>query len=327
MIISIQYMRGIAALLVVFSHIAHKVSQHSPNNIYLPSNIGELGVDLFFIISGFIMVYISSVKENNIYDFLTSRFVRIIPLYWILTTAALLVYLYEPSLINSSGGTTSIINSYFLIPDENKFLVQNGWTLSYEFYFYFIFSIGIFISYKNRSTVVTFILIALATYGFYQNSDEFIFNSFLIEFALGIISFQLYSKLPSLRPAYIYSFITISLSGFIFLDTGIRIIDNVLPVFFLFLTILYLEPFFQKNSKFILLKFTEMIGNSSYSLYLLHPFVLSGITIILNKEFIHNHSYLYSFIMLSMSIFLGFLCFKYIETTSSKLLKKIFIKR
>ena len=53
---------------------------------------------------------------------------------------ALIVFLISPNLINSSGGETGIFESFFLIPNGSKFLINNGWTLSYEFYYYFIFS-------------------------------------------------------------------------------------------------------------------------------------------------------------------------------------------
>lgn len=81
MINSIQYLRAIAALYVVLLHTSDKLELQNSF-----TNIGVSGVDLFFIISGFIITYIE--VNNNTSDwkeFILKRFIRIIPLYWILT--------------------------------------------------------------------------------------------------------------------------------------------------------------------------------------------------------------------------------------------------
>lgn len=143
MILSIQYLRALACCMVLLSHISFKLKVHSINHLEW-FKIGELGVDLFFIISGFIMCLTADQKENRFLDFMTKRLLRVIPIYWILTSVALIVYIYSPSLVNSSGGSTSVIYSYLLLPTPEKYLINNGWTLSYEFYFYLLFSMCLF---------------------------------------------------------------------------------------------------------------------------------------------------------------------------------------
>ncbi|HEG2001851.1 TPA: acyltransferase family protein [Enterobacter asburiae] len=76
MILSIHYLRGIAALLVVLFHFRDKL-----NNVYTQKDLGDLlfggglaGVDLFFLISGFIIVYSTKKKEiNNILFFFCKK--------------------------------------------------------------------------------------------------------------------------------------------------------------------------------------------------------------------------------------------------------------
>lgn len=95
MIISIQYLRGIAALFIVLSHIGYKDRQYSLGTFNF--DIGIIGVDIFFVISGFIMYYVSLDKPNglpSILSFFKHRIIRIIPLYWLLTSIALIIYYY-----------------------------------------------------------------------------------------------------------------------------------------------------------------------------------------------------------------------------------------
>jgi exopolysaccharide production protein ExoZ len=102
---SIQIMRGIASLLVLLNHISVKGYQYG-NGALKGFSVGGAGVDLFFIISGYIMD-----QRLNFSQFIIRRIKRIIPLYWLVTTIALIVYLYKPNLINSSGGKTGILVS------------------------------------------------------------------------------------------------------------------------------------------------------------------------------------------------------------------------
>ena len=126
MLYSIQYLRGVAALLVVLHHISHKGRQYDVSSLNW-LNIGNSGVDLFFIISGFIMCYTTHNRNILFLEFIKLRFQRILPLYWLFTTLALVVYWVAPQYINSSGGETGILASYLLLPTGERYLVNNGW--------------------------------------------------------------------------------------------------------------------------------------------------------------------------------------------------------
>lgn len=78
MIRSIQYMRAIAALLVVFHHAAWKAHQHT-SDPWAGFRVGEAGVDLFFIISGFIMCEATRRRPVSFGAFMKARAVRILP--------------------------------------------------------------------------------------------------------------------------------------------------------------------------------------------------------------------------------------------------------
>ena len=119
MIISVQFLRAIAALFVVISHISLKGLQYNINSFQW-FHIGGSGVDLFFIISGFIMCYTTHNRNISFTKFIFARCKRILPLYWLVTLLALVVYIVAPSLVNSSGGEKSIFASFTLITNGDK---------------------------------------------------------------------------------------------------------------------------------------------------------------------------------------------------------------
>ena len=125
-IYSIQYLRAIAALMVAANHA-----------ITYPFDVetGEQGVDIFFVISGFIMVYIMEKNQRSWSRFLKARFFRIAPLYYLCTIFAVIIgYIEIPNLLHSIQ-TVTFIKFYKTSPP-----LAVGWTLEYEFIFYLLCS-------------------------------------------------------------------------------------------------------------------------------------------------------------------------------------------
>ncbi|MGX8939353.1 acyltransferase family protein [Symbiopectobacterium sp. Eva_TO] len=279
--ISVQVLRAIAAMLVVIVHTTLKAqSLGMSENVF---NLGHSGVDLFFIISGFIMMLISS-RETNFKIFMIKRFNRLIPFYYIITTAALVIYLINPSMIKGNQDGISIINSYLLVPAENKsFLLSVGWTLSYEMFFYIVFASFLFIKAEIKGLFVASAISIIVIYGHSVNS--ILFSPILIEFCLGILCYYIYRyALPNINKNHkvIISCIFMIL-GFLFLlirenaITGLftnRVIELAIPMSFIFMSFIIMEDKINeiKNRKIIIAM--KSIGDASYSLYLTHLFVI-----------------------------------------------------
>ncbi|BDY04078.1 acyltransferase [Ferrimonas sp. YFM] len=322
MLISVQYLRAFAAVMVVLTHTAHKLNVNSVN-ILDWFEIGHYGVDLFFIISGFIMCLTVEKKSISFHSFMKARFIRILPLYWVLTTVALIIYLVEPSLVNSSGGNTSILTSYFLIPTESKFLIRNGWTLSYEFLFYLIFAAFIFSS--RQKFYSSLCLVSLVLLGTISPIDtvifDFITSPLLLEFFFGILSYKII-KQEIVSPWVALLLIIISVSLLItlnafgpinsFLD---RSLYAGLPMFIFFVGFVSLEKYMPK------FKFLYNVGMSSYSLYLLHPFALSGVTVVFKVFGLIEIPYLYMLCMIIGSVVSSYLCYIWVELRLDKAIK------
>jgi peptidoglycan/LPS O-acetylase OafA/YrhL len=95
MIKDIQSLRAIAAISVMLLHCGHKITEISSYPYTNPFSLGHSGVDLFFIISGFVMLH--TIESNHCmgtFSFLIRRFIRIVPLYWF-TTSIFSVYYYS----------------------------------------------------------------------------------------------------------------------------------------------------------------------------------------------------------------------------------------
>ena len=134
---NIQLLRALAANGVVLAHLYVVEQKYGQGMIVLPASaqMGAMGVDLFFVISGFIMALL--VRGATWRKFLVDRVTRIVPAYWFYTTLVLILSLLYPSFVNSSvEGQPSILRSYFLLPDSTGPLLAVGWTLIHEMYFY-----------------------------------------------------------------------------------------------------------------------------------------------------------------------------------------------
>jgi peptidoglycan/LPS O-acetylase OafA/YrhL len=325
-IYSIQMLRGIAALSVVIAHSSHKISQMGVENTFGFSFLG-FGVDIFFIVSGFVMMYITDrngTAVNNDYlrlvsSFIKDRVIRIIPLYWFFTLLSLCVFLVLPDMVNSSGGGTGIIQSFLLlpVPTGTKFLIQNGWTLTYEFLFYIPFA-ALMLSGKYQKiigVILFFVLIDILS-GIWQ-SDNFASYSIKYEFVLGMAIYLFYTgKLyQSLTVAIVAFFLAYLNAG----DQG-RVFHEGIAAFIVVLIAVSSEKFLLKVIFY--LRPLIFLGDISYSLYLSHPFILQGISVIFKRLHFNMLGIFLYCIMITFSILLGYLCFVFLERNMIYFFKK-----
>ncbi len=142
---SLQALRAVAALMVVALHVG-LVEQRFAGGQSLNLRFGEAGaagVDLFFVLSGFIMVHVTRDVAGGARDaarFLFARAARIYPTHWATSLPLLAIFLAAPALINSSQATTDIAASFLLYPADGAPLNPVAWTLVHEMYFYVVFA-------------------------------------------------------------------------------------------------------------------------------------------------------------------------------------------
>jgi exopolysaccharide production protein ExoZ len=152
---NLQVLRALAALGVVFYHTDYR--------IVADVHTDYLGVATFFVISGFIMCFIT---KDDADGFLVNRMIRIVPLYW-LCTIALIVIGYRSGLLRPSTWTTTttlatdLPRSLLFLPSEKTPLLGVGWTLNFEMYFYVVFAAALWLSRPFAPLITSAVILAV----------------------------------------------------------------------------------------------------------------------------------------------------------------------
>lgn len=342
---NIQSLRGIAALLVVLSHLLIIESKYGGTHSILPdlSRFGVFGVDIFFVISGFIMVTITRGKFQSFKEtsrFITHRTVRIYPVYWFYTLLLLCVFLIRPEWVNSAqDNQVDILSSFLLIPAETLPLLAVGWTLIHEVYFYVIFALIFLFVYEAKLIHALFIWgggIILFNLFFESASPlvKLVMHPLTLEFIAGcllaIFYFKNKVKLNSLI-VFIGMFLAIAVSLYLFrskigangltpegwMRPLILGIPAVLVVYFLLMA--------EKNNM-VFNKIFVVVGDASYSIYLTHILTLSVVGRVwsmFNSDSIFDNLIMIPFMFL-LSAMVGVLSYYWIEKPLISLTRKSF---
>ncbi|REG58945.1 exopolysaccharide production protein ExoZ [Paraburkholderia sp. BL6669N2] len=271
----IQYLRALAALLVVAYHAPATIAGFSDS---LPQlSVGAFGVDIFFVISGFIMGSLGETGQGGRVDFLLKRIVRIVPMYWLVTLVTVGLAFIAPHLMRSTVvDISSIVKSLLFIPHFSLGhpgsiwpIVVPGWTLSYEMFFYAVFALVISGTQISRATLLSVVFVALIIGGLaIRPSDPIALtytSTLLFEFVMGLWIAIAYRRgvLPSHRLACVLVVVAVLLlwgSG-----TAYRGINKGVPAAAIVLGSLVIL----NRSRWPLL---GLIGDASYSIYLMQFF-------------------------------------------------------
>jgi len=265
----IDGLRGIAALAVVFFHLLSEYPRRYGGIDYDIFRFGSYGVQLFFVISGFVIFM--SLKKNELKPFIVSRITRLYPVYWAGCIITFLVLFFFPIGLE-------LRFSYFIV---NLTMLQaffgivhidgSYWTLSYELVFYF-FAALMFISKKNTAIKCFFLLLVQTIYGVAINSgmdfsrplEALLLLQFLNLFICGIIFYEYHSKKVDLNASLVINIIVLLNQYLIF---GLESMTILLCIVLLFYLMLSGKLKFLSNSIFI------YFGAVSYSLYIIHQYI------------------------------------------------------
>ncbi len=259
-------MRAIAALMVMAFHVTHG-----------KWHIGAAGVDIFFVISGFIMGAIGMHERPG--TFLVKRAIRIIPLYWTLTLIMCAASLVPGLFSTFSFDAVRLIKSLVFIPYTDPAghlwpLMVVGWTLNYEIFFYLVFAAGLWFKRPLLITCVVMLAFSLLAPVFGAQSDlgRFYFNPILLEFMAGLILSRYLYAVPAWLgfPALLAGIIGLALSQIYGpADPGLwRTVLCGIPAFLIVGGACIIE---KKIGWSKLSRPLEYIGDASFSLYMLHP--------------------------------------------------------
>ncbi len=183
-LVSIQYLRAIAAIAVIFFHAAKMMHRSF--------EAGAAGVDVFFVISGFIMWTIGARYGAKPGAFLAKRAARIVPLYWVLTLVVAAIALLPPA-FRSYGAIPSVghlVASLLFVPEHSAPVIPAGWTLDFEVLFYLVFALSLFLAARARLIALTLALAGLSFAGWLTHPANpvltMLTSPLLLEFAGGV---------------------------------------------------------------------------------------------------------------------------------------------
>ena len=261
---SIHYLRALAAIMVATFHIFSNLK-------FMRADLDSLywmrgGVDIFFVISGFVMVQSTSGREISPRKFITQRAQRIVPMYWI---ASIVTMMQIPGLWGLK------LQSLLFIPAMNpkinavQPILEPGWTLNYEMFFYVVFAFSLLLKESYRFVAVAAALALLLIMGGFVEGGilfEFYCRPIIIEFVMGMAIAKFGIRLPVI--ALPLGFAMMFALQSVAMD---RVYLLGIPAMMIVASALSAEQHLPKS------RFADFLGSASYSIYLFHLLALSAI--------------------------------------------------
>ena len=330
-------LRGFAALIVVVSH--------SANAGFLPvtfgEGLGQMGVTLFFGLSGFLMGYLYSGKPlniGNLWEYAVNRTTRVLPLYYIVVTITILSFLVFDFALLNADSIKRIIGNIALIRGSSIL-----WTIPVEVHFYVVF-VGLwFASAAGNFTRAVLVIgvsqltILLLLYSFGISKSAFLFSwlhVFMFGSLLGVHYDRIKSRLEnsSLRPllsglAWLVLLLAVVAPPQVRRDLGMTLLPNYIdpitvgyPLALLACTVFLLGPF-----SFFKAEALRWYGKVSYSLYLLHKFAVLACAALVSARLVPG--YLGFPLVLGLSTVLAVGGYHGIERPMQKALRNRLLRR
>ena len=292
----IQTIRGLTAVTVVLRHVT--VSSLAYFNVVWFYNIFRPswnGVDIFFVLSGFIITYIHyqdlSTKKNT-RAFFIKRFNRIYPIFWIISIIYLAVYLVSKKLVMHDLASVYMAKSFLLLENANPMpIIRASWSLCFEVLFYLVFGLCIMLGMRTAKFIwVAWLVVTVLCYLFLPvNKIPFVVRPYIIEFLMGCLV------------GYIFKSVTLGEQQFNWIKRNHRLVlfSGLLLILTMYV-ITNLTPFGQQtafdsrifyglsasllilgaaltdyNRPLKIPKVFLLLGDASYVIYLIHLLVLA----------------------------------------------------
>jgi exopolysaccharide production protein ExoZ len=270
-LLSLQYLRAVAALGVVLVHAVERRDWRF--------DVGQMGVDLFFVLSGLMMWLISDRADRKPGAFLADRLARIAPTYWIATVFVLALWLIGIKAGLDHPELWHTIKSFLFIPAEypgkEKIypLVIPGWTLNYEMFFYVIFAVALFTARTMRLAILTFAIVGLVATGLILRPQGDLAAAYtdpiMLEFLAGVWLGVIWTSRISVGPALCLVLVASGV-GLLALLSGAgdvpRILEWGVPATLIVAGI----ALYERDHAVAKWPWLLLLGDASYSIYLWH---------------------------------------------------------
>ncbi|MGO7044913.1 acyltransferase family protein [Rhizobium johnstonii] len=285
MLVQLQYLRAIAALMVVYFHAVLQLAKVNPAVDATAFVYGETGVDIFFVLSGFVMWLTTSGRGMSPIDFARRRIKRIVPLYGLATLFSATVALVAPSLLKSTVfDLPHLAASLFFLPWANPAdpstitpVVVPGWTLNYEMFFYFVFALLLPLQEVRRipAMFAIFAVILIACRLLPETTvTRFYGEPIMLEFLAGVVLGWLYGQKVLLPNRWAWAAPAMGFA-FLFINEALmppesRFYAWGIPAIFIVYGAISID-----FSMLPVIGWLNYLGDCSYSIYITHAFTLA----------------------------------------------------
>jgi exopolysaccharide production protein ExoZ len=290
--LGLQILRITAACMVLFTHSTFYASERLERHFEVWKR-GAAGVEIFFVLSGFVMVY-SSIKllnnSNGWKVFAERRIIRIVPIYWIATSIKVVALLFTTGyVLHTQFNVARVFESYFFLPAYNSEgnigpVLGVGWTLNFEMFFYFLFALALLFR-ANIYKFVGGVLVILAFGAFFRQANwpaaSFYLSTMVLDFFYGMLIAKI-----CLAKKYIPRSLAVPLLGFGFIGLlvswssliQVEGLLNGIAAALIVYSMASLEDSLTRIPSFVL-----YMADASYAIYLFHPFIAPAVPVALMR--------------------------------------------
>lgn len=340
----LQYWRGIGAMMVVYFHAVIQANAVYGGNEWMPLT-GSSGVDIFFVLSGFVMWVSTAGRDMTPGQFMLRRISRIVPLYWIVSIAAGIAALLIPNMLRSTMfDLPHFIASLLFVPWQNPMafvtgnpeiitpIVVPGWTLNFEMLFYVLFALALLAPRRRRLLAVTLLVLLTfcvsTLFADTATAFEFYANDMIFEFLAGVFIAAMVAQRATLHPTLCWALIAIALAALL----GLNSIENLpypralalgIPAALIIAASAQLEV----AGRMPRLPLLGAMGDASYSIYLTHIFVIAGLRIAFSLVGVQPYGPAQAAGVVAVAMILsaavGWMVYKWIELPSVAVAKRL----
>lgn len=274
-LLGIQYLRAVAALAVVVYHATDRTGSRF--------TVGAAGVDIFFVISGFVMWTLAETRPTTPLRFYRDRILRVAPLYWLVTmvmVAGAFAGLFPRVRLTVEHVLASLLFIPHRSPSNGELwpLLVQGWTLNLEMFFYLIFGLVLLLPRSRRFAALAGTFLVLVTAGLLFRPDAPVLSTYtrpiMLEFLCGAALGRIW--LAQKVPGRLFGNVAVAVAsaGFAWLALYPGMIHGFL--FGLFALLLVAGVLALEESDAVSrLPLLNYLGDSSYSIYLWHALAVS----------------------------------------------------
>jgi exopolysaccharide production protein ExoZ len=288
MLKNVQALRAAAAMAVVLVHVPvlERLLGFEPHLFAF----GNAGVDVFFVISGMIMVLTTDRGRPTPAQFALNRVLRIVPLYWAVTLVVFAIARIAPWLLNATpSDLASLLKSLVFVPFRRSDgdwepVVFVGWTLNFEMAFYLVFAASLALRRRAHGLIAAVgAIAAVAALGPFipgEGLAGFYARPIILEFALGMLIGAFAERVAAVRlaPHWALAAIAACVVLIVVAPTAWPHADRLLVAGLPGAVIVASAMFLEAKGLAVRARWIELLGDASYAIYLTHFFVTQAAT-------------------------------------------------